>query len=82
MLKIKDYVDLKELEKFGFVRDVEGYSFFDGHTDYRLHIYIDDMRCFCFVFVPYYVPFVDIPDVLYDLIQAGLVEKECKYEIK
>lgn len=75
MLKIKDDIDLKELEKFGFVLGVEGYSFFDGQTDYRLHIYIDDMRCICFEVIPIYVGWVDIPNVIYDLIQASLVEK-------
>ena len=74
MLKIKDNVDLKELEKFGF---------YLGRT------YITDKECY---FGPKIMILVedriigkrektfDITDydTLYDLIQAGLVEKEVK----
>lgn len=74
MLKIKDDVDLKELEKFGFVQGFDGYSCFDKQKDYLLHMYIDDMRCICFEVISSYMGWVDIPNVIYDLIQAGLVE--------
>ena len=56
MLKIKDNVDLKELEKFGFKKE----SWFDNQI----------------VYVKSYEQYNTYFDVtLYDLIQAGLVEK-------
>ena len=77
MLKIKDNIDLKELEKFGF-------AFFERNNEYRTftesaeqiivmcenrHIYVEDVSTFGIV--------EDEPlDTLFDLIQAGLVEKE------
>lgn len=84
MLKIKDNVDLKELEKFGFEEDRFGdyvkklpvKEHFKFKTSYanimidrtekigRIGFVIDNIYC------------LDIElDTLYDLIQAGLVEK-------
>lgn len=76
MLKIKDNVDLKELEKFDFLyRDDCGqYKFTERNVDGATYIYINiwnrkiiyrqdkasDNMCL---------------NKLYDLIQAGLVEK-------
>lgn len=78
MLKIRDDVDLKELEKFGFEYFINGcgtygYSFQirDGvyaniiEKDMEFPEYSDER------IIPLSLPF----DVLYDLIQAGLVEK-------
>lgn len=76
MLKIKDNVDLKELEKYGF-----GKSFVTGNYRYCLDDYatlwIDDYtrelsidvegRFFCETIFTF--------DILYNLIRAGLVEK-------
>lgn len=69
MLKIKDNVDLKELEKFGFVKNNKSYNYnWKGfvvmfvHEDRRIYKYLDGYTD------PDY-------DVLFDLIQAGLVEK-------
>ena len=74
MLKIKDSVDLKELEKFGF-------SYTEGE-DY--HIYNDSMiidigdkkelniRCDDYF---YDTDINECIEWVYDLIQAGLVEK-------
>lgn len=77
MLKIKDDVDLKELEKFGFkCVNIAGkikYEFVKtiGKTDVY-NIKIDDNRV-----IRYNVMSVhnELSDVIYDLIQANLVEK-------
>lgn len=86
MLKIKDEVDLKELEKFGFLKDQ---SIDDGEYYYR----ICNTFSICNIFIGNnkiilqddginrYKPILDYEfneaevDVLYGLIQAGLVEK-------
>ena len=80
MLKIKDNVDLKELEKYGFKRsDFDKYEKLYEFDDYKIDIYIDlwdrtrtlniqndnydcDFTCL-------------IPNVIYNLIKDGLVEK-------
>lgn len=77
MLKIKDNIDLKELEKYGFI----SYQLV-GQTKYKYeekigkqelkNIKIDDKRKLHFNLTS-----VDnyIPNVIYDLITDGLVEK-------
>lgn len=77
MLKIKDNVDLKELEKLGF----EQYNIV-GHIKYKFikkigqseiyNIKIDENRIIHFNQLSVYN---ELPDIIYDLIQAGLVEK-------
>ena len=75
MLKIKDNIDLKELEKFKLRRDYGGV--YDASLSSRypnqeqINIYVDDREIT-----------IDLDgwetnnlDILYDLIQAGLVEK-------
>ena len=70
MLKIKDNVDLKELEKFGFHKTkmyfnkklVDVYDTEDGDLTIRC----DNRRLICYNMVY---------NLLFDLIQAGLVEK-------
>lgn len=89
MLKIKDDIDLKELEKFGFEKDLKGnytLSIDDKETNERL-FGIDTMYDFIFLKVWKYsrelqVTFQDMQDyfsmnmdVIFDLIDAGLVEK-------
>ncbi len=92
MLKIKDNIDLKELEKFGFEKTEnnkkEIYSFIleeDG-VDMECSILVNDIdntdRALRFMYYnscDFEEEFVDydclIPNVLYDLIQAGIVEK-------
>ena len=79
MLKIKDNVDLKELEKFGF----EYHGIYDGiyhfayHNDLDIEIIEDDREIYSnkniddendLIFNKY-------SDLLYDLIKADLVEK-------
>lgn len=79
MLKIKDNVDLKELEKFGFIkyRSIE-----DGEMYYCIYnLFIGKDRrilqedginpCKS---VDYQLSEIEI-GIIYDLIQAGLVEK-------
>lgn len=79
MLKIKDNVDLKELEKFGFrlkYNENNGLPFYYEKEfiglnrrsditiyikDKELNIYIEETK--------------EVIETLYDLIQAGLVEK-------
>ena len=83
MLKIKDNVDLKELEKFGFVElksnfdnECLGWEWFktikDDGEDIRLDIYVypDNSRYRGLLIMDN-----DVGDKLFDLIQAGLVEK-------
>jgi len=73
MLKIKDNVDLKELEKFGFKYDNNMHEYemgyiFNGYISIEKNdrlikpIYDENM-------------WIDIDDILYDLIKADLVEK-------
>ena len=76
MLKIKDKIELKELEKFGFIRDAS-YLDEDGNTMYSYEFLVINITtrelCIC----------SGVDEVcgdkeiikLYDLIQAGLVEK-------
>ena len=80
MLKIKDNVDLKELEKFGFEKylDDEGYVLdFATYVDGKEYSYIEvtkgkKISCLDYVELEHYQQAVE---VLFDLIQAGLVEK-------
>lgn len=74
MLKIKDDVDLKELEKFGFVR----VDFDDGKFRYQfpsddivMSIESDDR--YIDIWSEYFG--LGYEEKLFDLIQAGLVEK-------
>ena len=81
MLKIKDNVDLKELEKFGFEKDEykEDVEMVYNYEEFRteeiriyknkeISIYIDDELYCCAIDTEFL-------EVLFDLIQAGLVEK-------
>ena len=76
MLKIKDDVYLKELEKFGFKKEEDYYLFADGYDDDFISYYDTieiDLACkelkICSINNKI------IEDMIYDLIQAGLVEK-------
>lgn len=77
MLKIKDNLDLKELEKFGFSRCelYSGYTY--GYTNRELHLVVRDVSRE----ITIQDPFREIDgdenniEMLFDLIQAGLVEK-------
>ena len=73
MLKIKDDVDLKELEKFGFVHKKETN---ESSELYRWEIKTSSIFDAVTVFVwSREVSDTGATDKLYDLIQAGLVEK-------
>lgn len=80
MLKIKDNVDLKELEKFGFkpkydvdTGKLKKLEKRDSSNNEVIRIsFIDNDHCH----EPYLqIGWVSESDTLYDLIQAGLVEK-------
>ncbi len=81
MLKIKDNVDLRELEKFGFkygAKDKFLYKTTRYGTEHK--IYIDLLPCHSNgheikIDCPSYSIPKKITDKLYDLITAGLVEK-------
>ena len=76
MLKIKDNVDLKELEKFGFEKNEYSYVkkiycrlctiIIEVHPD-KLIFLQNDYYDNDFSYL--------IPNIIYDLIQAGLVER-------
>lgn len=80
MLKIKDNVDLKELEKFGFKYIVEKYkSYIYINKFIEIDIFLDlENECenkVLFMLTSQYNRNYANLDILYDLIQAGLVEK-------
>jgi hypothetical protein len=74
MLKIKDNVDLKELEKYGFKRNSnfpDGWAMvktYEKGKYYQEDIYVWNDR-------KIQVNAIDILDTIYDLIQAGLIDK-------
>ncbi len=74
MLKIKDNVDLKELEKYGFIRNSnfpDGWAMVKTYKKgryYQEDIYVWNDR-------KIQVNAIDILNTLYDLIKADLVEK-------
>ena len=75
MLKIKDNVDLKKLEKFGFEEDgiLDGkvIGLTNGHVDIELYDSINDKWNTRKI----YVLGSAYLDTIYDLIKADLVEK-------
>ena len=86
MLKIKDNVDLKELEKFGFeLNDIYGWRYEYKNSeniinnDNPILAPYKDINVVCLVDNNLYIHcnthLVKIPDIIYDLIKADLVEK-------
>lgn len=76
-LRIKDNVDLKELEKCGFKinKHYDLFTRYEYKPDSGTCLYIDEARILS-VFPTYYDELSSkIMDKLYDLIKAGLVEK-------
>ena len=85
MLKIKDNVDLKELEKFKFEKYAFGYHKMILDRDFLIEIDIRktsrNIRLIAFI-ENTTIAFKNELDYLFDLIQAGLVEKvEDKWNI-
>jgi len=78
MLKIKNGVDLKELEKFQFEKDGDNYFYYgftEPNCNSEIRIYVDiETRVISTGFDVYVSPY-KIHDKIYDLIQANLVEK-------
>ena len=77
MLKIKDNVDLKELEKYGFKKDGYNYYYdFIPYTENEGQFIVFDVKV-----RKLYLDYIDLDyfdeatDILYDLIKADLVEK-------
>ena len=86
MLKIREDVDLKELEKYGFeLNDIYGWRYEYKNSeniinnDNPILAPYKDINIVCLVDKNLYIHcnthLVKIPDVLYDLIKDGLVEK-------
>lgn len=70
MLKIKDNIDLKELEKFGFYND---YGNWHKDCDIYIEYWINSQKIIE-IFVNDESEVI-LDNTLYDLISAGLVEK-------
>lgn len=81
MLKIKDEIPLKELEKFGFEyetdEDEEYWCKYLSDNEHKLFIYEDDRKILQGKFqLIYGFAMVDLDEKwIQDIIQAGLVEK-------
>ena len=72
MLKIKDKVDLKELEKFGFRKIKYGNFYCYQYEDEYQNIIIGQDRIIHYNQFTYHN---ELSSVIYDLIKADLVEK-------
>lgn len=81
MLKIRDDLDLKELEKFGFEYDEDikqyfYYAFTEPNDISEVRYYVEvNTRKISIGFDPYVNPY-KILDKAYDLIKADLIVKE------
>lgn len=82
MLKIKDNIELKELEKFGFkskynedTGKIKSYSYNNERIEVRNRLipFHREYNEYSVINKEYYDS--NIVDILYDLIQEGLVEK-------
>ena len=80
MLKIKDNVDLKELEKYGFKQ----ISYYPSEVEYFKKVYLenddDDRVCYHIYEKTRFIKITrldgeEFDGTLYDLIKDGLVEK-------
>lgn len=75
MLKIKDDVGLKELEKFGFkpiyygIDNIIKYEYAHNPYEYAICVDVDNRKIYLDEF------YTSDLNILYDLITAGLVEK-------
>ena len=74
MLRIKDNIDLKELKKFGFL-EAEQYYYSKEDCVVELRISKTDRRLYIIVYDLEYDVIIEDIDLLFDIIEAGLVEK-------
>ena len=78
MLKIKDNVDLKKLEKYGFIHLDEMPDTYTYHipskSEQKKDLHINK---YGFMAIEMYENYygMEIPEIIYDLIKADLVEK-------
>lgn len=74
----RERIDLKELEKFGFEEDGDKYFYYgftEPNSNSEIRMYVDiKTKEISTGFDVYFNPY-KIHDKIYDLIQAGLVEK-------
>jgi uncharacterized membrane protein YfhO len=77
MLKIKDNVDLKELEKFGFkYYEGKNYNFYENKSQENEELtYFVDCDLKNITVSTFDGDEVEVDNLLYDLIKADLVEK-------
>lgn len=79
MLKIKDSINLKELEKYGFKEDSEHDFYYKTLSDCEIFIYRKKKKeykyRYIYLEVQMYSPIIVNLDILHDLIEAKLVEK-------
>ena len=78
MLKVKDSVDFKELEKYGFECDKKNIYCEYGYDKYDVTIYFETKNRVLKCSTPFDYNLEDSDshlEVLYDLIKDGLVEK-------
>lgn len=73
MLKIKDNVDLKELKNFMFLETAQDYYYPVIDCSIELRVWKDDRTLY--INVNAYDDYVDELDKLFELFQAGLIEK-------
>lgn len=78
MLKIKDSVDLKELEKYGFIHLDEMPDSYTYHIPSEVGQKKDlHINKYGFMAIEMYDNYygIEIPEIIYDLIKADLIEK-------
>ena len=74
MLKIKDDVDLKELEKYGFKKYINFRYYFECE-EVTVEVDIESRELDLFSTGAVEVQTMSIPNIVYDLIKDGLIEK-------
>lgn len=76
MLKIKDNIDLKELEKFGFIEDDGDYYYdFMKYSSFECSYLCVTAQRTSLTEYTQYEHITKMADLLFDLIVLGLVEK-------
>jgi hypothetical protein len=74
MLKIKDNVDLKELEKYGFKKYIN-FRYYLECEEVTVEVNIESRELYLFSTGAEEIQSMSIPHAVYDLIKDGLVEK-------